>query len=50
MDAFCHITPVLGDFRSMQIWLDIFDTPRQNFMDAFRHVTPVLGDFRSMQV
>ena len=39
MDAFCHITPVLGDFRSMQIWLDI--PPNQNFTDAFHHITPV---------
>ena len=27
-------------FKSMQIWLDVFDPPCQNFMDAFCHVTP----------
>ena len=32
-------------FRSMQIWLDIFDpSPCQNFTGAFCHVTPVLND------
>ena len=35
MDAFCHITPVLGDFRSMQIWLDVFDPPTKNLWMHF---------------
>ena len=37
-------TCVKGDFRSMQIWLDVFDPPGQNFTDAFHHVTPVLKE------
>ena len=33
-----------GIFRSMQIWLDVFDPPHQNFTGAICYITPVLND------
>ena len=38
-----HYTCVKWYFRSMQIWLDVFD-PHQNFTGAICHVIPVLND------